>query len=90
MSATDIEGISRRNSTTPVSCSEDGESSQTDEYDCLSWIGDYPGDVGYQGHSSERPIVDVSFCQDYYPAIPPQGFPTPCGPILVGEPKNDG
>ena len=84
----DIEGISRRNSTTPVSSSEDGGSSQTDEYDCLSWAGDCPGDPGNQSHSSR--IVDASSCQDHPSIVPHQGYPAPCGNVSNVELKQDG
>ncbi|KAF9645240.1 hypothetical protein BDM02DRAFT_612086 [Thelephora ganbajun] len=90
LSAADLESISRRNSTTPVSCSEDGESSQTDDYDCLSWTGDCPGDPVYQSYGPGRQIVDVSLRQDYYSAIPHQGYPASCGSTSIGEPKQDG
>jgi len=90
LSAADLESVSRRTSTTPVSCSEDGESSQADEYDRLSWPGDCPGDAVYPSLSSEGQIVDPSLCQDYRTIIPHQGYPTPlCGNVPIGERKQD-
>jgi hypothetical protein len=90
LSATDIESISRRTSSTPVSSSEDGESSHTDDYDCPSWAGDYAESPVYESHTSERQIVDASLCQDYHPTAPHQMYPTPCGSVLAGELKHDG
>jgi hypothetical protein len=87
LSAADIESISRRTSTTPVSCSEDGGSSLTDEYDHLSWTGDCPGDPAYPSPGSERQNVDPSLCQDTYPIVPHQGYPAP---VPIGERKQDG
>jgi len=83
LSATDLESMSRRNSTTPVSCSEDGESSRTDEYDC-------PEDAVYQSRGSERKIMGASLCQDYHSVAPNQGYPVSCGNVSIGEPKQHG
>lgn len=89
LSAPDIENISRRNSATPGSCSEDGGSSQADDYDCLSWIGDFSEDAAYQSHGPERQIVDVSLCQDNHSIVPHQGYLPPRGSVSIGELKQE-
>ena len=90
LSATDLESMSRRNSTTPVSCSEDGESSRADEYDCPPWTGDCPGDAVYQSRGSERKAMGAPLCQDRHSVAPNQGYPVSCENASIGEPKQDG